>query len=105
MGKITPAVPDALPIREALAQHQGLASLTARLRASEQRMQVVRALLPAPLARQLRAGTLDEAGWTLLAPNAAIASKLRHFLPDLCLALRQQGLDVSAIRVKLQGRN
>jgi hypothetical protein len=103
MGKINPVVPDALPIGEALALNQGLNSLTARLRASEQRLQVVRSKLATPWARQLRAGTLDENGWTLLAPNAAIASKLRHCLPDLCLALRQQGLDVSSIRVKLQG--
>jgi hypothetical protein len=46
---------------------------------------------------------VDDEGWSLLAPNAASAAKLRHLLPLLQQALAQGGWPAVAIRVKVRG--
>ena len=54
-------------------------------------------------ARQhLRAGPLDDDGWTILAANSAVASKLRHLLPTLAETLVAKGWQATSIRVKVQ---
>ena len=41
-------------------------------------------------------------GWTLLAANAAVAAKLRQWLPRLDSALAAKGRQGSAIRIRVQ---
>lgn len=96
-----PVTPAALPVRGALASSPALQTLTARLRASEARMAVVRPRLPAALAPHVRPGPIDEAGWSILAHNAGVAAKLRHLLPDLEAALVEHGLAVPAVRIRV----
>jgi hypothetical protein len=50
----------------------------------------------------VRAGPIDDAGWSLLASNAAVAAKLRHLLPRLTDTLRQQGWPELPIRVHIR---
>jgi hypothetical protein len=90
------------PIAESLAADDGLASLLARVRASQARLEAVADLLPAPLRAHVRAGPLDEEGWTILAANAAVAAKLRHLLPMFADELLAKGWQATAIRVKVQ---
>jgi Dna[CI] antecedent, DciA len=90
-----------LPMTEALAQSTPLASLLERVRESEARLDAVRGELPPGLAGQVRAGPLDEAGWTLLVSSGAAAAKLRQCLPRLQQALQAQGRPELAIRVKV----
>jgi len=95
-------VPRARPIAESLAGDDGLAGLLARVRASQARLDALAGVLPAALRAHLRAGPLDDDGWTLLAGNAAVAAKLRHLLPTIAEALASKGWQATAIRVKVQ---
>lgn len=99
-------MPAALPVGEALAQSAAWSRLAARLQESNARFALVAPLLPAALAAQLQPGPLDEDGatWTLLAANAAVAAKLRQWLPRLDAALTDSGQEGSAIRIRVQSR-
>jgi len=58
--------------------------------------------LPAALAPHVRAGPVDDDGWSLLAANASVAAKLRQLQPRLEEVLSRRGWQVSAIRIKVQ---
>ena len=53
---------------------------------------------------QVRAGPIDDEGWSLLASNAAVAAKLRHLLPRFADTLREQGWPELPIRVHIRAR-
>ena len=95
-------VPLARPLGESLAGDDSLASLMARVRASQARLDALADVLPGLLRQHLRAGPLDDDGWTILAANSAVASKLRHLLPTLAETLVAKGWQATAIRVKVQ---
>jgi hypothetical protein len=99
---VTSVTPLSRPIAESLAGDAGLASLLARVRESQARLEALAGTVPAPLRAHLRAGPLDAEGWTILAANAAVAAKLRHLLPMLADALLAKGWEATAIRVKVQ---
>ena len=94
--------PDALPFDEAMRRSSPLARLQHLMQESSARLAVVRSVVPAALAAHLAPGPLDEDGWTLLVANAAVASKLRQLLPRLEDALRSRGMQVKAIRLRVQ---
>ncbi len=95
-------VPLARPLGESLAGDDSLASLLARVRASQARLDALADVLPGLLRQHLRAGPLDDEGWTILAANSAVASKLRHLLPTLAETLVAKGWQATSIRVKVQ---
>ena len=95
-------VPDPLPITQALTQHGGLARLGLLIRESNRRMEIVKPALPGALTRFVKAGPIDEEGWTLMAANAAVAAKLRHLQPRLEQMLAEEGLQPAKVRVKVQ---
>jgi len=99
---LKPMVPDVPPVARALDQAVPLSSLLQRLQASQACLAAVKACLPPALAAHVKAGPLDEEGWTLLAANAAVSAKLRQLQPRLAMALADRGLKVTAIRVKVQ---
>lgn len=80
-----------------------LAALTRRARESQQRLADLQPALPPGLRARLRAGTLDDESWTLLAPDAAAAAKLRHLLPRLSQTLAEHGWAARSLRVKIRG--
>ena len=96
-----PAVPNALPLTEALRQSAPLADLRRRLRESAERFEVIRSSLPAGLLAHVQAGPLDAEGWTLLAANAAVAAKLKQLRPRLEAALVARGDTVTTVRIKV----
>jgi hypothetical protein len=98
----TAAVPRPLSIDQALQQSDALARLAARLRDSQARWDCVAPALPAALRPHLRPGPLDEAGWTVLASNPAVAAKARQLVPTLDAALRAGGWQAIPIRVRIQ---
>ena len=65
-------------------------------------LEAIRASLPPAMAAHVKAGPLDEEGWTLLAANSAVSAKLRQLQPRLIEALAKKGLKVNAIRVRVQ---
>ena len=101
-----PAAPAsaAVPVAEALRGSAPLARLTERLRESAAMLAAIEPSLPAGLAGYVRAGPLDEDGWSLLAANAAVAAKLRQLAPRLETRLRESGHAVAAIRIRVEQR-
>lgn len=91
-----------LSLGHALGQSEALTRLLQRLRESQARFEVVREQLPESLRAVVRPGPLDDAGWTLLAPSGAAAAKLRQLAPALKRTLQDRGLQVSAIRIRVQ---
>ena len=83
---------------------QPLSRLVDRLRESNAMYAAILPLLPSALAASVRAGPLDEAGWSLLGANAAVAAKLRQLVPRLEQRLQESALAVAQIRVKVQPR-
>lgn len=92
----------ALPIAEVMRSSQALARLTDRLRESNAMYAAIVPLLPAALAASVRPGPLDDAGWSLLAGNAAVAAKLRHLAPRFEEVLRERGHSATTVRIKVQ---
>jgi hypothetical protein len=99
---VIPSVPDPLSLRSALDDCEPLRRLRDRLAESEQRMAAVCRVLPPDLTGLVRAGPLDDSGWTLLAANGAVAAKLRQLKPRLEMTLREERWQVSAIRIRVQ---
>ena len=93
--------PPALPIGQALQQSASLARLRLLMRDSESRLEAIKPALPGALARHVRPGPVDDAGWSLLAANASVAAKLRQLQPHLEALLRERGWTVGTIRVKV----
>lgn len=86
---------------DALSQNPTLASLLDRVNESQARFATIRAELPAGLVDHVRAGPLDEDGWTLLVSSGAAAAKLRQSVPRLQQALLARGWGALTIRVKV----
>ncbi len=95
-------MPPALPLSKVLDENAALQRLAQRLRDSNQRFEVATRVLPLALRQQLRAGPVDEEGWTLLASNAAVAAKLRQLLPRMEQQLRDAGFGDKRIRIHLR---
>jgi hypothetical protein len=91
----------ALPVTEAMRASAPLARLVDRMRESNAMYAAILPLLPASLAASVRAGPLDEAGWSLLGANAAVAAKLRQLVPRLEQRLRERGHAVVEVRIKV----
>ena len=100
--KRSPALPSLTrSIDQALADSQPLAALSRRLRESQLRLDAVLPLLPPAMRNSVKAGPIDETGWTLLATNGAVSAKLRQMLPALEAHLRSQGWPGPPVRVKM----
>ena len=97
-----PAVPPPQALAQAIDGHPGLVGLAARLAQSDARLSAIRTALPEGLRTEVRAGPIDDEGWSLLASNAAVAAKLRQLLPRLQQALRDQGWPELAIRLRIR---
>jgi len=97
-----PAPPETVPIAEVLQEPGSLARLVERLRLSTAMFEAVRDLFPAGLAASVRPGPIDEAGWSLLAANAAVGAKLRQLVPHLEARLRERGHVTAQVRIKIQ---
>ena len=91
-----------MSLDHAISSNDSLKSLAARLRESEQRMAAIAPMLPDTLAREVRAGPIDDEGWSLLVSNAAVAAKLRQLLPRLAEELRSRSFRDLPIRVRLR---
>lgn len=98
--RIAVPLPTALP--RALDEHPVLKHLREQIRASNACLESVRDLLPPPLQTAVRAGPIEGERWTLLVGNAAVAAKLRQLGPRLEKRLIERGMQISAIRIRVQ---
>jgi hypothetical protein len=96
-----PPAPPTLPLGAALSRSEPLGRLMQRLRESNDCLDAVRGLLPAGLADEVRAGPLDEKGWTLLVSGSAAAAKLRQLMPRIEAELLAQRNKAVTVRVKI----
>jgi hypothetical protein len=99
---VPPVVPYGVPVRDALDRCEPLQQLCQRLVLSQQCLETIRSSLPPELIPLTSAGPVDESGWTLLTAHAAAAAKLRQLRPRLEASLQERGLQVSAIRIRIQ---
>jgi hypothetical protein len=96
------AVPLPTALTRALDEHPTLAQLLAQMQASRRCLEAVADLLAPPLLRSIQAGPFAEGTWTLLAANGAVAAKLRQMTPLLERRLAGQGVQITAIRIRVQ---
>lgn len=89
-------------LEQAAGAAPSLAALQERIRQSQRCMEQVQHLIPAAMRRHVQAGPIENAEWCLLVSSAAASTKLRQLLPALQQALTESGLQVSAIRIKVQ---
>ncbi|QPF76747.1 hypothetical protein G8A07_21415 [Roseateles sp. DAIF2] len=94
-------MPEPQTIATTLTRHQGLARLGQLLRESNRRLEIVAVALPGAMRRFVKAGPIDEEGWTLLAANAAVAAKLRQLQPRLLELLAEAGVPPAKLRIKV----
>jgi hypothetical protein len=90
-----------LGIADALSHSEPLTQLVRRMQESQARLAAIAPLLPTALRAQVKAGPIDDVGWTLLAANSAVSAKLRQMLPMLEAQLRTQGWNGPPVRVKM----
>lgn len=93
--------PLSVPIDAALASCEALGRLTERLREAQARLAIVQRALPPLLRAQVRSGTLDADGWTLLVPNGAVSAKLRQLMPVVEAELTRDGWPALPLRVRI----
>jgi len=94
--------PHTRPIAEALDANQALGRLLERLRESQRRHALILPALAPALRPWVQPGPLDDEGWTLLVPNAAVAAKMRHALPHLEAVLAEAGCAALPLRIKVR---
>ena len=56
------------------------------------------------MAAHVKAGPIDDEGWTLLGANAGVSAKLRQLQPRIAAALAAKGIKVTAIRVRVSSQ-
>jgi Dna[CI] antecedent, DciA len=95
------SVPLPQSLAGAIERSDSLTGLARRLAESNARFAAIRDVLPPALAEHLSAGPIDDEGWSVLASNAAVAAKLRHWLPRLTQELRSRSFRELPIRVRL----
>jgi hypothetical protein len=100
--KLIPMTPDAQRIKEVLNRSEPLKRLRELLQESRERLEIVEVVLPYALRAHIKAGPVDEKGWTLLVANSAVASKLKQLQPRMEEALQTSGRGSFAIRIKVQ---
>ncbi len=89
-------------LQQAAEESPTLAALAQQARESQERLQAVQSLIPAPLRPAVKAGPIEGPQWCLLVQGNAAAAKLRQLLPMLTGRLREQGWAVETIRLKVQ---
>ena len=78
------------------------ASLMRQIEVARARMDVIRPLLQPALRAQVQPGALGQESWSLLAPNAAAAARLRQQAPALLGALQRAGHEVERLDIKVR---
>ena len=79
-----------------------LAKLMAIQKASQDRLQAIKPLMPTTLQASVQCGPLEDGIWCLLLSNNTMAAKLRQLLPALEAHLRVKNLEVKSIRLKVR---
>ena len=101
----TPSTPrrfHPVTLQQAADESPTLARLAQLARESGEQLKAVESLIPRALRPAVRPGPIDGDSWCLLVDNSAAAAKLRQIVPALLSRLRDQGTQVTSIRLKVQ---
>lgn len=90
-----------MSLHEALERSEPLAALGARLRESAARLAAIEGSVPAAMRSRLRAGPIDESGWSVLVDNPGVSAKLRQLKPVLERKMVQAGFAPIPLRIKV----
>lgn len=93
--------PTAKTLRDAASESPVLARLGALIAQSSQYRKDIEHLIPQGLLSTVKAGPLDGDSWCVVVSNPAVASKLRHLLPDFEQCLRQKHCNQVTVRIKV----
>jgi hypothetical protein len=91
-----------LSLEQAVGTAPSLAALQQRIRESQRCLAFVAPLMPLTLRPFVKAGPIEETQWCLLVGSASASTKLRHLIPSMLLVLQENGVQVNAIRIKVQ---
>ena len=89
-------------MEEAVGAAPVLAQLRDRLALSQRCLSLVLPIIPVTLRATIKAGPIENDQWCLLVGSAAASTKLRQLLPAIQATLSNHGIDISAIRIKVQ---
>jgi hypothetical protein len=91
-----------LSLEQAVSSAPSLAALQERVRESQRCLEQVKPLIPQSLRQHVKAGPIEDTEWCLLVGSAAASTKLRQLLPTMLVILNENGLKITAIRIKVQ---
>ena len=86
---------------QASENNPGLAQLIARQKESLARLQAIEGLIPPMLRTSVKSGPFEDGAWCLMLSNNTTAAKIRQLLPIFEKKLRDRGLEVTSIRLKV----
>jgi hypothetical protein len=91
-------------LQQATDASPSLASLAARVRDTNERLDAVLELIPPEMRHAIQAGPVDEGIWCMLVQGSAAAAKLRQLVPLLQARLQNRGWEDAKIRIKVLTR-
>lgn len=86
---------------QAIENSPSLTRLAGMVRESGDLLKSIELLLPAAMRASVKAGPIDGETWCLLISSNAAAAKLRQLLPTLQARLKDNGHNITSIRLKL----
>ena len=91
-------------LQQAVQEAPSLAHLSALASESGRRLALIATLMPPALRTGVLPGPIEQDHWCLIATNTAVAAKLRQLAPAFAAHLRSNGVQVTVIRIKVQGQ-
>jgi len=101
-GAESPIIATMYSLQQAVTASPVLAGMAERVRRSQRMLDTVRPHIPPAMWPAIQSGPVDEDSWCLLVRNSAVSTKLKLLTPALLAALRQAGLGVDKLRIKIQ---
>ncbi len=92
-------------MEEAVGAAPVLTQLRDRLALSERCLSIVLPVIPVTLRSNIKAGPIENDQWCLLVGSAAASTKLRQLLPAIQATLSNHGINMTAIRIKVQSHS
>ncbi|HEY3179832.1 MAG TPA: DciA family protein [Casimicrobiaceae bacterium] len=99
-----PKPPPLSPIADIFERDSQIASWTARLKQEQALTDIIRRLVPRPLALRVRVAEVRGNVLELAVAAGAVATVVRQRTPDMTMALRREGWDFTEIRIRVQAR-
>lgn len=87
---------------EACSDSPTLARLTALSAESMHYLNLIQVLIPEKMRCLIQAGPIDNGIWCLIIKNAGAAAKIKNLAPIILTTLKENGCNVSQLRIKVE---